>query len=575
MSELKKFYLILSRYNITKFYLFIFLMIIVTLLELVGIGLLIPFINVLGNNNLDLITFLPSGIKKFLLGFSKKELFIFALYFFFILILIKLIFTILLNFYQNKYTFDIQVKLGTDLFKKYILNAFSSSYSKTNSSLILRNVTDEVHIFTEGVLLQGMTFVCELFIAISIIIFLIVINIISTLTIIIFVLFTVIIFFYLIKNKLSSWGSNRQYYGALRIQEVNQSIGSIKELKLYKKENYFSERFNTFCSIGARSAYLKNTVLSLPRISFEFLSITAISLIAFIMFNLNYNLSSVLQFIIVFSIAAFRLLPSTNRIINFMQQLSYHKSVVNLIYKEINLPDKKLENFKNIDLDFNDKILIKNITFKYDLDSKVILKEINFEIKKYQSIAIIGESGSGKSTLLNILLGFLEPLKGEIYLDGKNISANLESWQSKLGYVPQDVYLLDDTIANNVAYGVDKKDIDFEKVKQCIEKVFLKDFVSVLPKGLDTVVGERGSNISGGQKQRLGIARALYRNPDILLLDESTNSLDSDTEDKLIKDLLNIKKDLTIIFVTHKINILKNFDKVYEIKNSNIFEKKI
>jgi ABC-type multidrug transport system fused ATPase/permease subunit len=575
MSELKKFYLILSRYDITKFYLFIFLMVVVTLLELVGIGLLIPFINVLGNNNLDLVHFLPSGIKKFLSGFPKKELFIFALYFFFILILIKLIFSIFLNFYQNKYTFDIQVKLGTDLFKKYIFNAFSSSYSKTNSSLILRNVTDEVHIFTEGVLLQGMTFVCELFIAVSIIIFLIFFNIISTLTVIIFVLFTVIIFFYLIKNKLSVWGSNRQHFGGLRIQEVNQSIGSIKELKLYKKENYFAERFNTFSSIGAKSAYLKNTVLSLPRLSFEFLSITAISLIAFIMFNLNYNLSSVLQFIIVFSIAAFRLLPSTNRIINFMQQLSYHKSVVNLIYKEINLPDKKLENFENGDLDFNDKILIKNITFKYDLDSKVILKEINFEIKKYQSIAIIGESGSGKSTLLNILLGFLEPLKGEIYLDDKNISANLESWQSKLGYVPQDVYLLDDTIANNVAYGVDKKDIDFEKVKQCIEKVFLKDFLSVLPKGLDTIVGERGSNISGGQKQRLGIARALYRNPEILLLDESTNSLDSDTEDKLIKDLLNIKKDLTIIFVTHKINILKNFDKVYEIKNSNIFEKKI
>ena len=195
MSELKKFYLILSRYNITKFYLFIFLMVIVTLLELVGIGLLIPFINVLGNNNLDLMTFLPSGIKKFLLDFSKKELFIFALYFFFILILIKLIFSILLNFYQNKYTFDIQVKLGTDLFKKYIFNAFSSSYSKTNSSLILRNVTDEVHIFTEGVLLQGMIFVCELFITISIIIFLILFNVISTLTIIIFVLFTVIIFF--------------------------------------------------------------------------------------------------------------------------------------------------------------------------------------------------------------------------------------------------------------------------------------------------------------------------------------------------------------------------------------------
>lgn len=574
MSELKKFYLILSRYNITKFYIFIFLMVLVTSLELVGIGLLIPFINVLGNNNLDLITFLPSSIKKFILGFSKKELFILAIGFFFILIFIKLIFSILLNFYQNKYTFDIQVKLGSDLFKKYIFNAFSS-YSKTNSSLILRNVTDEVHVFTEGVLLQGMIFVCELFITISIIIFLVLFNIISTLTIITFVLFTVIIFFYLIKNKLSLWGSNRQYYGALRIQEVIQSVGSIKELKLYNKENYFAERFNTYCSIGARSAYLKNTVLSLPRISFEFLSITAISLIVFIMFNLNYNLSSVLQFIIVFSVAAFRLLPSTNRLINFMQNLSYHKSVVNLIYKEINLPDKKFENFENIDLDFNDKISIKNISFKYDLDTKNIFNEINFEIKKYQSIAIIGDSGSGKSTLLNILLGFLQPSKGEIYLDDKNISANLESWQSKLGYVPQDVYLLDDTITNNVAYGVDRKDIDFEKVKKCIEKVFLNDFVSILPKGLDTIVGERGSNISGGQKQRLGIARALYRNPDILLLDESTNSLDADTEDKLIRDLLNIKKDLTIIFVTHKINILKNFDKVYEIKNSNIFDKKI
>jgi len=267
-------------------------------------------------------------------------------------------------------------------------------------------------------------------------------------------------------------------------------------------------------------------------------------------------------------------LPASNRIINFIQISIYHKAVIDVIYDQLFLVSIKNNTINNKiitkEIKFKNKIKIENLSFKYSEGKNKILDNISFDINKNESIGIMGDSGSGKSTIINILMGLIEPTKGNIYCDGVNIFEGLDQWQSKISFVPQDVFLINDTIRKNIAFGLDEENIDDRKIDLIIERIFLKNFIDELPKGTNTIIGERGINISGGQKQRLGIARALYRAPEILILDESTNSLDKNTENKFMIDLFKIKKDLTLIFISHNKNILNDFNKIVEINKNGI-----
>ena len=564
MNKIYKTIEIVKLLNSKRFYSLIIMMIFASLLEFVGIGLIVPFVAILIDQSSSLINYLPSD-------WDKEKIFIFGIIFFFCVYLFKSLYLIFFNYNLNKFVFSAEANLCRILFKKY-LNTPYLFHLKNNSSTLIRNLTEEIHLFAEAILLQGMIFLTELIITIFLISFLIFINPKGTILLLILISLISILFILIMKKKINSWGVRRQKFGKLIIRQISESFGSLKEILLYKKQDFFEQNIENFSTNKAKSSILQNFFTGIPRITFEFFAILSILIVSIIMLNSKNTLNETVTFVIIFGIVSFRLLPAANRIMNFLQISIYHRTVINLIYDELfskssNIKNDKKKNLKEIT--FNKKIILKNISFRYESSTSEILKNISFEIEKGQAIGIMGPSGSGKSTLVNLLMGLIMPESGLITSDKVNIFENLDKWQSKIGYVPQDVILVNDTIRNNIAFGVNEDQIDDKKVEKIIQRVYLQSFINDQPSKLDTVIGERGINISGGQKQRIGIARALYRNPEILIMDESTNSLDKRTENELINDMFKIKKDFTLVFISHNKEIFSKFDKVVQIYKKN------
>ena len=278
------------------------------------------------------------------------------------------------------------------------------------------------------------------------------------------------------------------------------------------------------------------------------------------------EISALISILGVFVAATFRMIPSLNRIISSLQIMKYHKPSVDIIYSEINsfFNTQIIKKEPNNCFSFKNKIEFINTSFNYNKNNKV-LNKINITINKGQIVGFIGESGSGKSTLVDLLIGLFKPSEGEIVIDGQKDINQTQAWRNQIGYVSQSIYLLDDTIINNIALGVSSIDIDLERINQVIEQCQLKEFVASLDKGIETNVGERGVQISGGQKQRIGIARALYRNPTILILDEATSALDYDTEKQIINSVVKNKGDKTLIMIAHRLNTLEECDFIYDL----------
>ena len=357
----------------------------------------------------------------------------------------------------------------------------------------------------------------------------------------------------------------------------------IKDIKILNKEVYFIN--NLYEKLNKKKvAVIWFTFFSnVPKLLLEFIIITSVCMLMFFLIKQQYSSTEIFEVIGIFVASAYRLLPSINKI-----QLSYHRILwgapsVRVIYNQIkNLSYEKVKeisfNNKSIknNFSFKKEITIKNVSFYYKKNSRFNIENINFNIKKGQSIGIVGQSGSGKSTILNIIIGLLKPQSGDIFFDEVNIK-NINGWNKSIGYVPQNVYLTDDTIFNNIAFGVGIDKLKSRKVKNSIEKAQLKEFINSLPKKENTLVGEKGVRLSGGQVQRIGIARALYHNPSILVLDEASSALDYKTETDLMSSVNQLKGKTTMIIVTHRISTVEKCDKIIEIKKGkieNIIDKK-
>lgn len=396
----------------------------------------------------------------------------------------------------------------------------------------------------------------------------------ETLFIFLFLIFfcPVIIFFYLNRMKLYA---NERLTNFNKLQKkILEGLNGFRDIKINNKENFFLLRFNKNVSLVSKSLYKIANVMSTPRYLIEFMAILILLVVMLINLNTFDQNSNNIVFLGLFAGAALRLLPSINRFVVYLNNLKYAVPILDQIIQDIkdNTPEEIEKNSQNIFLD-NKKIKFQNVFFDYNENNNkenFILQNVNFEINSKEFIGIFGNTGSGKSTLIDILSGLLKPSSGTIFSDNTDINHAVHSWRNNIAYVSQFTYLLNDTIEKNIAFGHNEENIDVNRLKKSMKDSVIYDFVNNLPQKEKTIIGENGKTLSGGQIQRMGIARAFYKNSSILIFDESTNSLDLDTEKEFMSILKEIKRSKTIIFITHKLELLDNCDKIFKIESNKL-----
>jgi ATP-binding cassette, subfamily B, bacterial PglK len=578
--KIKNFYIlnilnILSQQHKYKLSLFILLFILGTLLETIGIGFIIPVIESI--SNYDNFRLKVENLNFYSLDGIKKEKVILVIVGLLLLIYtIKNIFLTTLSYLQFNFLKDIKFELGNKAFKSYIKKKFIN-HLNTNSSEIIRNINDST--FATEAVKNLMIIISEIFVIFGISIFLFIYQPLATLISLLLMIFFLLIFQIFSYKKSKIYGEGRFLSEEKKLKFIKDIFGSVKDIKINNKENYFSKKFNKVNKDLAIFEMKQNFLSSLPRFWLEWTTILIMVVLIFYFVFQKFEIEKYFVILGVFAAAAFRLMPSFSRIISALQRMKFVSPVLKE-YKKIitdvtnsNLLEKK-HNEKNFH--FQRNIVFKNIVFFYEEGNQKIFDNLNFQINKGEFIGIGGKSGSGKSTLINILTGLLDFKSGQILVDNQiNISdpKYLKNWQKKIGYVPQNIFIHDNSIIENVAFGIDHDLIDISRIISLLEDMQLYEFAESIKKDPKKSLGEYGDKISGGQKQRLGIARALYNNPEILILDESTSALDLANEEKIIKDILNLKsRNITVVIISHRQSSLKYCDKIYSIENQKIFE---
>ena len=550
-----------------KFKYLLFLFFLGSILEVLSIGVFLPLLTELTSSNIEVI----QKFKLFILNFFPNLKLFNWIYIFLTLIavvfLIKNLILSYIVYYQNKYIQDLTVNLSSKLLEIYLKQKFVF-HKMNNSSKLIRNINVEIAGFI-AFFTNILKSISELIFLSGIIIFLILFNPLITITVIFLFTFLSYIINLYTKRTLDKLGSIRLKFSDTAIKNLQQSFGAIKEIKIGNLENKFTSIYKFACLKTASAISLYSTLQQIPRLIFETFIVFIACFILSITFK-EFDNSYVLTLVGIYTLTAVKTSPAVIKIYLSIQQAIFYLPAVNVLNKEMNLKFKK----NNAKYDFSEKnyfdkkIILKNVSFQYSGTKYSSLKKVSFEIKKGEKIGIIGESGSGKSTLVDLIMGLIDPSGGKIEVDHFNLQKIKNFWQSKIGYVPQNIYLMDDTIQKNLIL-YNEKNFDKRNVLEVLKRSNLEKTIKNLSKGLKTVIGERGSRLSAGQRQRIGIARALYRNPKLLILDEPTSSLDKNNE-KLIIDEIHKIKDITLIVVTHNEKILSKFDKIISLKDGKI-----
>ena len=568
----KKVYSILNKKEKIGSFFLLFLILITIILETFGIASFFPLMSAIVDENYFSNPFYQK-VSAFL-GIESIDLNLFFI-FFILFFIFKNIYLVFFAYWQQSFTNKISLRISNDLYSSYLHKNFSY-HLKSNSAFLIRNIQESTSI--DAVFLRILSLINEFFLIAGIIILLFYVNFIATLSIIIIVILTLFIFNLFTKGTIKSFGEKKFNMNARYMQNLFEGMHAFKEILLFNKKNFFIKNNFKYRKRLLDYQLIFSIISYLPRALIEIISIISILILLNLLVKNQGTIQEIIPIVGVFSASAFRLFPSALKIFSALQSFNYVKPIIDNIEKEIrnrlietDYNEKKDLN-ENQEIVFENEININNINFQY-LTGKILLTNVNFNIKKGTTVGIIGKSGAGKSTFLNIFTGLLKPTKGSILVDSIDITTAMKLWRKKIGYVSQDIFLLDSSIAENIAFGIPKESIDYNKVKNCIILAELDTYIGELKEGLNTTVGEKGVRISGGQRQRLGLARALYHEPDILILDEATNSLDINTENTILNTLKNLKNKFTILIISHHENPLKIADVVYELK-SNTLQKK-
>ncbi len=577
MQILKKLNYIFEKKQKIQLLILFFVILIGTALELMGVTIILPFINGIMDPEYVYQTDYLIAINNIFHFKDYNQFMAFLGIAIIIVYIVKNVYISVMYYQQYRFTFNNQRKMAYRMLDCYMRQPYY--FHRThNSSELIRNVNSDTVMMFHAILavLQLLT---EVLVCIVLGAFLFIMDKSITIGICVFLGGFAVVFAKGFKRYLENIGQKDRKYNAEIVKWLQQSFGGIKETKVSGREEFFLNQFDHNYGIFAECERKYRFMQVAPRPIMEAVCIGGLMLVVVLKLLNGTTSEYFVTTISVFAIAAFRVLPSFNRITNYLSVIMFNYPALDAVYQDLKEIEAlqatyKVEDYDVTPLKLNEAIRVKDMTFVYPDGDLAVLEHINLTISRKQSVAFIGPSGAGKTTLADIILGALEPTSGTVYADEKDIFQNMTSWHKSLGYIPQSIYLMDDTVKNNVAFGIPVEEIDDAKLWKALEQAQLKEFIQSLDKGLETLIGESGVRLSGGQRQRIGIARALYNDPEVLVLDEATSALDSETETAVMEAIEALSGNKTLIIIAHRISTIQNCDIVYEVKEGKVVEAK-
>lgn len=572
----KKLLLFFNKREKKKFLVLFLMMIFAALFETVGIGLIVPFVGIVTNPAVIQEQVVLSYLYNLFSFQSTTSFIIFSVILLLFIFVLKNVYLLLFNYAQFRVILNQQVKLSRDLFKEYLIKPYTFHLQR-NSADLLRNVNEEVSKVFQGIIMSGFQLLTEILVIICILILLLVTAPLATLTATVLLGGSVILFFTFLRKRISSLGVEQQEVSGTMIKWVNQGLGASKEVKVSGKENFFINSYTGQSQIKANNSRYMKMLELIPRLFIETLLVSIVLITMLIIVFQGTSTAQLVSTMALFAMAAFRLMPSITRVVSLITTIRYSQPALTIIYDDLfkNREESLFIDESPIVINkgkrtFVNSIQLNNVCFRYPKQKDYAIKDVSLSIPIGKSVAFVGESGAGKTTIVDIILGLFQPEKGSVLVDNKLINEQKKVWQQKIGYIPQFIFLSDDTIRGNVAFGIQESLIDDEEVWRALDQAQLKEFVKSLPNKLETAVGEHGVRLSGGQRQRIGIARALYHNPEILFMDEATSALDNETEKGIMKAIDGLKGEKTLVIIAHRLSTIENCDIIFRIDDGKL-----
>jgi ABC-type multidrug transport system fused ATPase/permease subunit len=541
------------------------LILIGTALETFSIGMMIPVLSVIASDDqkisLPFLTINPS--------LDKSQLILLAVGLMFAVYVFKNAFLAGSTWIQRGFLTRVTSRVAARMLETYIRQPYAFHLRK-NSSTLIRN-TQDASILVAGGVEPMLTILTEGLIAFALFTVLVVVEPVGTICVIGLLLFATFIFQRFFDQKLQRWGTLRQIQKGLIIQTIQQGLGAVKDVQVLGREEWFVNEHRERQTLDANLIRRINTVQAVPRLWLEVMAMAGLAGLVAIMLATGKDIDKIIPTVGLFAVTSFKVLPSINKLVSSKQTLKVSRSTIETIHHDLDLPFAANSLNHNMGFQFKN-VVVDQLDFKYEQSENLVLSKINVKILSGEAVGFVGQSGSGKSTLIDIMLGLLEPQSGSVLINGQTIENVKQSWQQQIGYIPQTIFLMDDSLRRNIAIGIADNEIDEVAIVDALKSAQLEEFVASLPEGLDTVVGERGVRLSGGQRQRIGIARALYHRPSVLVLDEATSSLDTETEHGVMQAVQALQGDKTVIIVAHRLSTVEYCDRLYRLDAGRIVD---
>ena len=574
LSASKKLYQLLTQKDRVKFVLLFGLMLIGMMLEVIGIGMIPVFISSVADPDLLLNNRYATRFLTFMGIQESRELLIAGGITLIAVFFVKGAYTIGLNYARSRFVYGRFQSISSALFKTYLFSPYTYHLNRNTADLI-RNVTNETSLISSCVLLPILTILMQSVTTLGIFVLLVVVEPVITL-----ITFLVIGCFSgltlkLLKNRIQIHGEIAVKERSRLIKGVNEGMGGIKYVAVTSRQNYFLNKFNHYLhNLKKAEIFVSISGQAIKPVN-EFIAVLGMMIIAFFMIYQGRPLTAVIPVLALFGAAAIKFIPAITQIVSQLTTLRYYSHSLDPVYRDI-MDKRDMDSAGSLKADeyetlpFTSEIELRDVVFWYPNTDAQAINGINLTIKKGEAIGFVGASGAGKTTIVDVILGLLDPQSGGIFVDGVPITTHKQGWQNNIGYIPQFIFLADDTIRNNIAFGIPEEEISGEKINAAIKAAQLEEFVNTLENGVNTEIGEQGARISGGQRQRIGIARALYNNPDVLIMDEATSALDNITEKYVINAIESLKGKRTIIMIAHRLTTVMNCDRLFLMQNGKI-----